>query len=168
MTKIKMNLGTIIVFGLSLSLMISGIASFVVISVISTFPNIQIDRNKYVVVLMIAFWIVIQAYFWNYKILFNNNVIIIRNSIFDFRKSSIEIEEIRDVSIQLGLATKDKKSFYTMWLKSPRTKIQVNVKLFSEKKISCLLKDIKRINAKISLDKRCTDLMNSYENILSK
>ena len=71
--------------------------------------------------------------------------------------------DIKSVSIQLGLAKNEKKSFYTMWLKSSSNKIQINVKLFSTLKIIYLLKHIQKINPEISFDKRCNELLKSYK-----
>lgn len=107
------------------------------VMIVDAFISSSIGDIYYVTVWIIGV-IATVIYLSNYRIEIKEDKIVIPNSLFDHRKTTVNIYDLDNVKLDIGVSNKSKKSFYTLWLKMYRSRSQINIKVFSIKDLEIL------------------------------
>jgi len=95
-----------------------------------------------------------------YRVEIDDQNVTIPNSILDFRKHGININSIIKIRLDIGVGSKEKKSYYTLRLIGKKTRIQINIKLFSKNDIILLINYINQLNDRIIYDEFTSNLLD--------
>lgn len=125
--------------------------------------------DSYYFIVWIIGLIISVVYLSYYRIEIDGDEVSIPNSLFDHRRTLIKIGELNDVRLDIGVGNKNKKSFYTLWLKMSKGKSQINIKTFSFKDLEGFMKYLHDNNQNITFDTYSQNMIEGkFKDVINK